>query len=204
MRDVVSVSCVVADAQDRANVMHSALRMRSVTSTFIGTAVTVRLAPGNLVDPLAVLDLVAAGDVVVVDAFGESETSVWGGLMCGLARSQGVAGVVIDGSARDIDEARLLEFPIVSRAVSPRSTHSPITQRYEPCELNVPVNCGGVLVFPGDLIVADEVGVTVVRQHELAAVYERAVAQADAESRTRQDILAGLSYAELLSKYGRI
>lgn len=204
MSDVVSVSCVVADAQERANVMHSGLRLRSTARAFIGTAVTVRLSPGNLVDPLAVLDLVSPGDVVVIDAFGESETSVWGGLMCGLARSRGVAGVVIDGSARDIDEARLLGFPIVSRSVSPRSTHSPVTKLYEPIDLNTPVDCGGVIVFPGDLVVADEVGVTVVRRDELASVYERAVTQAEVESRTREDILAGLSYTELLAKYGRI
>lgn len=204
LSDVVSISCVVADAQARANVMHSALRMRSVTQAFIGTAVTVRLSPGNLVDPLAVLDVVAQGDVVVVDAFGESETSVWGGLMCGLARSRGVVGVVIDGAARDIDEARLLDFPIVSRAVSPRSTHSPVTDRYEPIEIGVPVDCGGVIVAPGDLVVADEVGVTVVRGDEIATVYDRAVLQAEVESRTREDILNGLSYTELLAKYGRI
>ncbi len=204
LNDVVSISCVVADAQARANVMHSTLRMRSVTQAFIGTAVTVRLSPGNLVDPLAVLDVVAEGDVVVVDAFGESETSVWGGLMCGLARSRGVVGVVIDGAARDIDEARLLDFPIVSRAVSPRSTHSPVTDRYEPIEIGVPVDCGGVIVAPGDLVVADEVGVTVVRGEEIASVYGRAVLQAEVESRTRADILNGLSYSELLAKYGRI
>ncbi|WP_158373759.1 RraA family protein [Cellulosimicrobium cellulans] len=204
MTDVVSVSCVVADAQQRAQVMHSSLRLRSVTHAFIGTAVTVGLSPGNLVDPLAVLDVVSPGDVVVVDAFGESETSVWGGLMCGLARSRGVAGVVVDGSARDIDEARLLEFPIVSRSVSPRSTHSPVTGRYEPVALNTPVHCGGVIVRPGDLVVADEIGVTVVRQEDLAEVHERAVTQAELESSTRRDILAGLSYADLLAKYGRI
>ena len=184
--------------------MHSSLRMRSVMQTFIGPAVTVRLSPGNLIDPLAVLDLVSAGDVVVVDAFGESETSVWGGLMCGLARAKGVAGVVIDGSARDIDEARLLRFPIVSRSVSPRSTHSPITGSFVPIELNTPINCGGIIVSPGDMVVADEVGVAVVARAELAEVYERALSQADLEARTRADILNGMSYPELLAKYGRI
>jgi regulator of RNase E activity RraA len=202
--DVISVSCVVADAQERANVMNSGLRLRSVRRTFIGPAVTVRLSPGNLVDCLEVLDFVGPGDVVVVDAFGETETSVWGGLMCGLARAAGVVGVVVDGSARDIDEAKLLDFPIVSRSVSPRSTHSPVSGTYQPVEVNVPVVCGGVIVSPGDVVVADEVGVTVVRQSEMAMVYSKAVAQASLESKTRADILAGMSYAELLAKYGRI
>lgn len=204
LNDVVSISCVVADAQERANVMNSALRSRSVTRSFIGPAVTVRLSPGNLVDCLGVLDVVSPGDVVVVDAFGESETSVWGGLMCGLARAAGVLGVVVEGSVRDVDEAKLLDFPIVSRSVSPRSTHSPVTGSYEPVEFNVPVVCGGVTVNPGDVIVADEVGVVVVRRDELSSVHAKAVAQAALESRTRADILAGMSYAELLTKYGRI
>lgn len=91
---------------------------------FIGSALTVKLSPGNIVDWLPIFDIVESGDVVVIDAFGESETSIWGGLMAGLARAAGVAGAVIDGSARDIDEARMLDFPVISKSVSPRAPQS--------------------------------------------------------------------------------
>ncbi len=204
LREVMSVSCVVSDAQERNNVMHSSLKMRSGLKPFIGPALTVKLSAGDIVDCLVIFDVAKAGDVVVIDAFGETETSIWGGLMSGLARAAGVRGVVIDGSARDIDEARLLDFPIVSKSVSPRASHSAYSNRFEPIEINSAIVCGGVLVRPGDMIVADEIGVTVVPSAELAAVYERAREQADKEARTRADILMGLSVKELLAKYGRI
>jgi 3-hexulose-6-phosphate synthase/6-phospho-3-hexuloisomerase len=204
LTQVMSVSCVVSDAQERANVMHSRMKMRSVVQTFIGPALTVKLFAGDIVDCLAIFDVARAGDVVVIDAFGESETSIWGGLMSGLARAAGVVGVVIDGSARDTDEARMLGFPIVSGSVSPRASHSAYSGRFEPIEINTPVVCGGVRVNPGDMVVADEIGVTVVPSPELAVVYEKAVAQADKESKTRADILKGLSVKELLAKYGRL
>lgn len=70
--------------------------------------------------------------------------------------------------------------------------------------LNVPVCCGGVIVNPGDLIVADEIGVAVVPYNELEAVYKKARAQADLEIATREEILRGATVDELLAKFGRI
>lgn len=204
LKEVLSVSCVVADAQERTNVMRSYMKMRSAVRSFIGPALTVRLWPGDLVDCLAIFEHAEAGDVVVIDAFGETETAIWGGLMSGLARAAGIAGAVIDGSVRDTDEARLLDFPIVSKSVTPRGSHSAFSERFEPIEINTVVTCAGVRVSPGDLVVADEIGVTVVPRGELAAVYERSVAQAEKESETRRDIEKGLSVAQLLEKYGRI
>jgi regulator of RNase E activity RraA len=204
LRKVMSVSCVVSDSQERQNVMHSALKMRSIVQSFIGPALTVKLTAGDIVDCLEIFDVAEKGDVVVIDAFGESETSIWGGLMSGLARAAGVVGVVIDGSARDTDEARMLGFPIVSRSVSPRASHSAYSGRFEPIEINTPVVCGGVRVNPGDIVVADEIGVTVVPSADAAEVYEKARAQADKEEKTRADILKGLSVKELLAKYGRL
>jgi len=204
LKEVMSVSCVVSDAQERANVMQSRMKMRSVVQTFIGPALTVKLTAGDIVDCIAIFDVARPGDVVVIDAFGESETSIWGGLMSGLARAAGVVGVVIDGSARDTDEARMLGFPIVSASVSPRASHSAYSGRFEPIEINTSVVCGGVRVNPGDMIVADEIGVTVVPSPELAVVYERALAQAEKEAKTRADILKGLGVKELLAKYGRL
>ncbi|MGD0726335.1 MAG: RraA family protein [Spirochaetia bacterium] len=204
LREVMSVSCVVSDAQERQNVMHSAMKMRSIVQSFIGPALTVKLTAGDIVDCLEIFQVAQKGDVVVIDAFGESETSIWGGLMSGLARAAGVVGVVIDGSARDTDEARMLGFPVVSRSVSPRASHSAYSGRFEPIEINTPVVCGGLRVNPGDIVVADEIGVTVVPSADAGEVYERARAQADKEEKTRADILKGLSVKELLAKYGRL
>jgi|SRR5579875_3130767 3-hexulose-6-phosphate synthase/6-phospho-3-hexuloisomerase len=201
--EVYSVSCVVTDAMDRAGVMHSAIKLRC-GGKLAGPAVTVRLYPGDLVDPLEALTVAAAGDVVVVDAAGETETSVWGGLMAGLGRQRGLAGAVVDGAVRDIDEARDLGFTLYSRAVGPRASHTAFSGRREPIEVNVPIHCGGVVVSPGDIVVADEIGVVVVPLADADAVLRRAREQAEREEATRRRIREGRSVDELLAEFGRL
>ena len=204
LKSVISVSCVVGDALERDGIMDSTMKMRSVATPFIGPALTVKLVAGYLVDCLAIFEHARSGDVIVIDAFGETETSIWGGLMSGLARSAGIAGVVVDGSVRDTDEARMLGFPIVSRSVSPRAAHSAFTKVFEPLELFGTVQAGGVVVRAGDIVVADEIGVTVVPQQDAPSVYERAVEQAKREELTRAEVLRGATVEELLAKFGRI
>jgi len=198
-----SPSCIVSDAMERARTLASAIRP-VVAGRFAGPALTVRLAPGDLVDCLDALKVAAEGDVIVVDAAGETETSIWGGLMAGLCLQRGVVGAVVDGAIRDIDEIRDLAFPIFSRSVVPRSTHSPYSGRLEPIEVNVPITCGGTLVDPGDIVLADEIGIVAVPQAEAGDVLARALEQAEQEEATRQRIQAGKSVDELLAEFGRL
>lgn len=204
MKSVLSISCVVGDAQERNNIMHSSIKLRTVNTAFIGTALTVRLTPGYLVDPLDIFKVAEPGDVVVIDAQGESETSIWGGLMSGLAMKAGIAGAVIDGSQRDTDETRLIGLPVASRSVSPRASHSAYTGAFDSIEVNGVVSCGGVTVKPGDLVVCDEIGVCVVPAEDMRGIYPLAREQADKEEATRQLIAQGYTVDELLQKFGRI
>jgi regulator of RNase E activity RraA len=198
-----SPSCIVSDVMERARTMHSSL-IPAAPGRFSGPALTVRLYPGDLVDCLDALRVAQAGDVIVVDAAAETETSIWGGLMAGLCLQKGVAGAVVDGAVRDVDEVRDLGFPLVSRAIVPRSTHSPYSNRLEPIEINVPIVCGGALVNPGDIVLADEIGVVAVPQEEAADVLERSLAQAEMEDATRRRINAGKTVDELLEEFGRL
>ncbi len=201
---VYSPSCVVADAQERQGVMRSYLRPLALDTRFVGPALTVRLEPGNQVDCLDALTVAQAGDVIVVDAAGETETSVWGGLMSGLCKMKGVAGAVVDGAIRDTDETRDLGFFIFSKAIVPRSTHTPFSGRMEPIEINVPIQCAGVLVRPGDLVLGDEIGVVVIAREGAAQVLERAREQAAREEQTRAKIRQGRTVEELLAEFGRL
>ena len=198
-----SPSCIVSDVMERARTVRSDIRP-VVPGRFAGPALTVRLAPGDLVDCLDALKVAGPGDVIVVDAAGETETSIWGGLMAGMCLQKGVTGAVVDGAIRDIDEIRDLGFPIFSRAVVPRSTHSPYSGRLEPIEVNVPISCGGTLVDPGDIILADEIGVVAVPKAEAADVLARAQAQAELEEATRRLIAEGKTVDELLAEFGRL
>jgi regulator of RNase E activity RraA len=204
MKNVYSLSAVLSDAQERDNVMRHTIKQRTVNKRIIGPALTVKLTPGDIVDCLVIFEIAHRGDIVVIDAFSESETSIWGGLMCGLSKAAGIVGVVIDGSSRDTDEAKMLDFPIYSTYVSPRGSHTAYSGRKEPIEINTPIVCGGVIVCPGDLVVADEIGVTVAPADDLEEIYVRAKEQAEKEEVTRAEILNGATVKELLEKFGRI
>lgn len=204
MEDVLSLSCVLSDAMGRECTMDPDIKPRAAGKKIIGPALTVKLTPGDIVDCLGVFEIAQPGDVVVIDAFGERSTSIWGGLMSGLARNAGIAGAVIDGSCRDTDEARMLGFPISARYVGPRAAHTATSGRKDPIAFNVPIVCGGILVNPGDLVVADEIGVTVVPREKLAEVYPLARRQADVEIRQREAILQGATARDLLQEFGRI
>ena len=205
-RDVAkcySASCVFADVQTRTNVMHSGIKP-IFPGKLVGVALPVRLSAGDLQDPLAALEIAQPGDVIVVDAFGETETSVWGGLMGALCMQRGVVGAVIDGAGRDVDELRDLKFQIYTRAITARGTHTMFSGRKSDVAVNVTINCGGVLVSPGDMIVADEIGVTVIPYGKLDEVLKLAREQAESEEFTRKEIAKGKTVEQLLAEFGRI
>jgi regulator of RNase E activity RraA len=204
MDDVMSLSCVVGDCMERDNVMRPDMKPKAADKKIIGPAITVKLVAGDIVDCLAVFEIAKPGDVIVIDAFGEENTSIWGGLMSGLARNAGVVGAVIDGSCRDTDEAKFLDFPVTAKVCGPRAAHTAYSGRKEPIEINVPIVCGGVIVNPGDLVVADEIGVAVVPYKDLEKVYKAARELADNEIATREEILKGATVEQLLAKFGRL
>lgn len=204
MADTMSLSCVVSDALERSGTMRHDIKPQGADKKIIGTALTVQLTAGDIVDCLDVFTVGRPGDVVVIDAFGETETSIWGGLMTGLSKNAGIVGAVIDGSCRDTDEAKFLDFPVSAKASGPRQAHTALSGRREPISINVPISCAGVLVNPGDLVVADEIGVVVVPQDRMEAVYERASTIAENEESMRQLILQGATFQDLLAKFGRI
>ena len=128
----------------------------------VGQALTVQFSKGDLVDPLKALEMGQPGDIIVVDAGGDTETSVCGGLMGGLAKNRGIRGMIVDGAGRDIDELEDIGWPIWTRAITARGTHTMFSSRKEELSINVPIACGGVTVNPGDFVIADTIGVTVV------------------------------------------
>jgi 4-hydroxy-4-methyl-2-oxoglutarate aldolase len=198
-----SASCVFADVQKRSGVMHSALKP-IFNGKAVGPALTVKLSPGDLQDPLLALHVAQPGDVIVIDAGGETETSVFGGLMGSLFKNGGVQGAIVDGACRDVDELRDLGFILFSKAVTARGTHTMFSGRKDDVELNVPITCGGIVVNPGDMIVADEIGIAVVPSAQLEPVLKAAREQAEREEATRQRIKQGRTFEQLLEEFGRI
>jgi regulator of RNase E activity RraA len=194
---------VFADVQGRTGIMHSAIKP-IFTCQLVGPALTDRLSPGDLQDPLKALEIGKPGDVIVVDANGDTETSVVGGLMGGLAKNRGIAGMIVDGAGRDTDELRDIGWPIFTRAITPRGTHTMFSGRKEDLSLNVPITCGGITVNSGDMIVADEIGITVVPRDRLVPVLKLSKEQAEREATTREWVKQGKTVEDLLREFGRI
>lgn len=199
----LSAAAIFADVQYRTGVMDSAIKP-AFRSKVTGQAVTVQLSKGDLVDPLKALEMGQKGDVIVVDAGGDLNTSVCGGLMGGLAQNRGIRGMIVDGAGRDTDELEEINWPIWTRAITPRGTHTMFSERREELSINVPIACGGAVVNPGDFIVADLMGVVVVPLESAEEVVRLAQEQADREVATRAWVAQGKTVEDLLNEFGRI
>jgi len=198
-----SATAVFADVQYRTGVMDSGIKP-AFRAKVTGQAVTVQLSKGDLVDPLKALEMGQPGDVIVVDAGGDPNTSVCGGLMGGLAQNRGIRGMIVDGAGRDTDELEDIGWPIWTRAITPRGTHAMFSGRKEELSINVTIQCGGVVVNPGDFVVADLMGVTVVPLEKAEEVVALAQEQADREEETRKWVAKGKTVEDLLNEFGRI
>lgn len=200
----------VADAVDKVcgkrGYMHSSIKPRINDKRVVGPAATVlEAATDEFLPPQHALDLIdeaPAGSVIVISiAGGESEVAVWGGLMTAGAFANGHAGAILDGGVRDIPEIRRdYDFPVFARSVSPGTTLG----RYKTVASQVPVEVGGVIVHPGDLIVADIDGVVVVPKDKAAEVLAMAREIDERELEQAKLIVAEKSLRKGLAKYGRI
>ncbi len=148
---------IASDVLNRMNVMQAAIKPVTGGVHVVGPAVTVKGMVGdNLMSHHAIYHA-RQGDVLVIDARGHTDTSVWGGIQTLACSKRGIAGVIIDGSVRDVEDIRRIGIPVFCRGVTPAGPHKGWGG-----SINEPIQCGGVAVLPGDLIVADDDGVTVV------------------------------------------
>jgi RraA family protein len=150
----------VADISDHLNRLYavdwSIKCLSGGTSRLTGPACTVKVFPGDNLMVHKSLDIAKPGDVVVVDARGSVANSVLGDTISMKARHRGIAGFLIDGYVRDLAAIQELDYPVYARGDMPIG---PLHRG--PGEINYPVCCGGVVVNPGDIIIADRSGIVV-------------------------------------------
>lgn len=148
---------------------------------------------------LQILDEAAPGSILVYVLEDGMETAGIGNLMSTTAKVRGLAGAVIDGGARDIDEIEEIGFPVFSRSVTPATS----VGRYVSVAKQVPVRCGGVLVRPGDYIVADVTGVVVIPAEKLAQIVELLHQYDEKENKMVPIIKEQKSMLKALERYNR-
>ncbi len=166
----------------------------------VGNAVTVR-APGadGTIIPLAV-SRVRPGDFLIVDRAGDMRHAAWGGMLAYAAQLAGAVGIAIDGVICDVAKLRDHGLPTWFRGASALTT-----QRLgQAGELNTPVQCGGVDVAPGDVVIADESGVIVMKRDEAAALAEKALGVIRGEPATKARVDAGEKLADIRDTLGFI
>ena len=146
------------------------------------------------------IDNAQPGDVGVIQIEGSLDVAAMGGLMGTAAKARGMAGMLLDGAVRDIAELRALNLPVVSRSVSPSSSVS----RWAGVARNVEVDCGGVKIRPGDIVVAGEDGVVIVPKDQAAAVLKRSQEIDDRESKMVPFIKQFRSLGKAIEKFNRI
>lgn len=166
-----------------------------------GPVCTVKVFPGDNLMVHKALDVARPGDVIVVDAHGSTMNAVLGDLISTKARHRLIAGFIVDGLIRDLPSILRLDFPVFARGTT---ALGPLHRG--PGEINYPICCGGIVVHPGDVVVADAAGIVIVPQD----IAEELLQRLKAHQAANAAYLAGVQRGEfsnqwvdaLLEQYG--
>ena len=201
-------TAVVSDSLDelgyRSQAMREYLRPLSAEDRFVGWARTFsyvdlyHIPPDPYATEIEALDTILPGEVVVISTAGSLQNAPWGELLSTAAKVRGSRGAVIDGLVRDVRKIHELGFPVFARGIKPVDSKG----RGTVIDYNVPVDCGGVLVSPGDLVFADYDGVIVVPAKVLTEVVRMATHKVEKENGSRDELMRGAYLRDVYAKFG--
>ena len=196
-------TCVVSDALDKLGLkgVAAGLNRLSTDKKIAGQVLTVRLeaADGRLAERhlcTAAIEAAAPGNILVIEHHSRTDCAGWGGLLSRAATVRGIAGVIVDGLCRDVDESRDLGFAVFARGAIPATARGRIIETAFNCAITV----DSVLVQPGDWVIADGSGVVFLSQENLGAILDQAEQLAARESALLKDIEAGIPVSKVMSR----
>jgi 3-hexulose-6-phosphate synthase/6-phospho-3-hexuloisomerase len=181
----------LADAMHKKGAMIGIRPLRNGYK-MVGRAVTVRSADGDWAKPVEAIDKAKPGEVIVINS-DSGHIAVWGELATWSCQVKGIAGVVIDGAVRDVDDIKEMDVPVFSRYVAPNAG--------EPKgfgEIGAEITCGRICVREGDWIVGDDSGVVVIPQEKAVEIANRAIDVHERENRLREEIKRGSTLSKVL------
>ncbi|MFM2129582.1 MAG: hypothetical protein RL477_1128 [Pseudomonadota bacterium] len=198
-------ACTVSDALDALGIKGATLGIRPQwpCPRIAGRAVTVKLKPQGVEKPTRHLGTEAIetadpGDVLVMELAGRTDVPGWGGLLSLAAATKGLAGIVIDGACRDIDDSAAAGFPVYARGVVPITARGRVIQD----SVNEEIQFAGVQVHPGDYVVADGSGTIIVPRARAAEVIAKGEEIAAREARMADAVRKGASIVAVMEQGG--
>lgn len=186
-------TCILSDILGKEGVMENYIKPLYHETKMCGKAFTVKCFPGDNLAIHRALATAPAGSIIVVDVKGYDKGGVFGEIMATQAMIKNIAGIIIDGTCRDRLEMEDMGFPVFSRGVNPGGT-----TKMHKGTLNLTIQCGGVVVKPGDYIVGDANGVIVISEELIDEAIIKGKEKCEKEGDTINKIKQGLTTMEIM------